>query len=356
MRNFVSFLMIATVTVSAILSAPVARDLDTQDLDALIAQLRAIYPDVPATVPPGFERPASLPVGPALGPDEIVFDSDRGGNFELFAMAVDLRGVRATRALTTDPAYDSWWPRVSPDRRTIIFYRTPKGVHDLDYAKASLWAVGADGSRPTQLRPAGWNGWTLQGHAEFSPDGNRLVMFGGSRFNPQVFVTDRLGQGPVAVTNRPGANLDPVFSPDGRSIAFVGCPEGFCTEARYEIFLIPVGGGAAVQLTSDDVRDHDPYFSPDGRTLAWLSLIHHDGPMVWDIRVASVGDMDSARRLVGDRGVTSRPQWSADGQRIYMHRVAPGGSRWGIWSVRPDGTELVKITAGQPGNNEYPAT
>lgn len=308
--------------------------------------------DRPAASPQGFVPPTALPVGPALPADTIVFDSDRSGNFELQVMDSDGADVRA---LTDDAAYDSWWPRISPDRKSIIFYRTPKGTHDLDFAKTSLWAVGADGSSPTLLRPAGWDGWTFQGHAEFSPDGTELVMFGGSRFGPQIYITDVVGQGPRAVTDRPGSNLDPVFSPDGESIAFVGCPSGFCTESRYEIFVIPATGGTAVQLTSDEIRDHDPYYSPDGAMLAWLSMISDEGPGVWDIRLAPIDDMSSPRLLVGDRGVTSRPVWSADGQSIYTHRIAPGGDRWGIWSVRPDGSELVEITAGQPGNNEYPA-
>jgi Tol biopolymer transport system component len=310
--------------------------------------------DRPATVPAGFVPPSELPVSTApLGADEIAFDSDRSGNFELYMMITD---GSAVRALTKDPQFDSWWPRISPDRKSIVFYRTPAGTHDLDFAQTSLWAVAADGSGVTELRPAGLDGWTFQGHAEFAPDGNQLVMFGGSRFNPQIYVTDAVGQHPRTVTDRPGANLDPVFSPDGKYIAFVGCPDGFCNEERYEIYRIPVAGGEAERLTDDNIRDHDPYYSPDGTTLAWLSETSTDGPGVWDVRIATVADMGDPRLLVGDRGVTSRPQWSADGSTIYVHRIAPGGHAFGIWSVGANGTGLTEITAGQPGVNEYPAT
>ena len=33
-------------------------------------------------------------------------------------------------ALTADASFDSWWPKVSPDRSRVLFYRTPKGIHD----------------------------------------------------------------------------------------------------------------------------------------------------------------------------------------------------------------------------------
>src|SRR5918911_3891865 len=113
---------------------------------------------------------------PTLKTGVIVFNSNRTGNDEIYVMNADGSGVRA---LTDDERYDSWWPRVSPDRGRILFYRSPRGVHDNDYTKQSLWVMNADGSNRRQLRAAGTDGWKIQGHAEWSPDGSRLAMFGG---------------------------------------------------------------------------------------------------------------------------------------------------------------------------------
>lgn len=310
----------------------------------------------PAPTPSGWSSPSVLPSGPALPITRLAFDSDRSGTFELYTMELDGTGV--TR-LTHDAAYDSWSPRLSPDRRSILFYRTPAGVHDRDAAQASLWVVAADGTGPVQLRPAGTDGWVLQGHAEWSPDARSLVMFGGSRINPQIQLTDALGRNPKAITSRPGTNLDPVFSPDGTSIAFVGCPRAICTEPDYEIYLMPATGGEARRVTDDGLRDHDPMWSPDGRRLAWLTQVTPGMPGAWDVRIAAASgravDGAAARRLVGDAGVTSRPQFTADGTQIVVHRIPPGGSRFGIYRMPVTGGPLVEITAGQPGNNEYPA-
>ena len=310
--------------------------------------------NTPAKVPADYRPPAALPTSAAIPAGDLAFDSNRTGNFELFRMAPDGSGVRQ---LTQDPTWDSWWPRISPDRRTILFYRTPAGKHDRDFTRTSLWAVAADGSDPVLVRPAGLDGWPQQGHAEWAPDGASLVMFGGkNRSNPQIFVTNRLGQEPRQITDRPGSNLDPSFSPDGRTIVFVGCPGRFCTPSDQEIYTVPTAGGEPTRLTHDGIHDNDPYYSPDGTRLAWLSQTSGGLPGVWDIRVAGPDGSDP-RRLVGDGNVNSRPQWSADSRTIYFHRLITGsGTGFQIWAIEADGTGLRELTGGQPGASEYPST
>ena len=307
--------------------------------------------NTPAQVPSGWTRPVALPASAALAADRFAFDSDRTGSFEVFTAGTD--GGSPVQ-LTSDPVYDSWSPRVSPDRRTILFYRAPAGKHDLDQSIVSLWSVAADGTQPVELRPAGLDGWVLQGHAEWAPDAHALVMFGGSRISPQIQVTDALGQKPHAITDRGGTNLDPSFSPDGTQIVFVGCAQSICREGDYEIYRIPVAGGEATRLTDDSLRDQDPYWSPDGSRLAWLTAYGGAGAGVWDVRIGDAQGR-SPVRLFGDAGVTSRPAFAADSASIFVHRIPPGGARFDVFRIGVDGTGATSITAGQPGNNEYPS-
>ena len=187
-----------------------------------------------------------------------------------------------------------------------------------------------------------------------SADGSRLYhIIDGNE--PVFFVTDRQGQNPRQVTDRPAVNLDPVFSPDGATIAFVGCPGSICMFGDYEIYTIPVEGGEATRLTEDAMRDHDPYYSPDGTQIAWLTQVEGGLVGVWDVHVANA-DGSGARRLAGDDGVTSRPQWSADGRLIIVHRIPPGGDHFDIFEFQVDGSGQRELTADQPGNNEYPST
>jgi len=313
--------------------------------------LRLVFPSSrhAARLPPV----PTIPPGPKLPGNEMLFDSNRTGNYEIFRMSDT--GASATE-LTRDPRYDSWWPRLSPDRTRVLFYRTPRGTHDRDFTKTSLWEMSSDGSGVSELLPAAAYGWWLQGHVEWAPDEQHLVMFGGSRTNPQIFITDANGREPRQLTHRGGISEDPSWAPDGRSILFIGCPHSICFPHDQEVYRLSTRGGAAVRLTHDGIRDQDPYLSPDGRTLAWLSEVsNHRAAGIWDIRVMPA-DQDDPKRLIGDDNINSVPRWAPDGQHIFFHRLVYGqGSDFQIWSVRPDGMNLTEITAGQPGSNEFPS-
>jgi len=146
--------------------------------------------------------------------------------------------------------------------------------------------MSSDGSNQELLLPAGAYGWELQGHGEWSPDGWHLVMIGGRRINPQIFVTDFGGKQLRQVTCRDGTNIDPSWSSDGRTILFISCPSFWCTPSRYELFKIAAAGGTAERLTSNSVPDYDPFYSPDATHIAWLSNTipsANGGAGAWDI-------------------------------------------------------------------------
>ncbi len=299
-----------------------------------------------------FAGASSVPASSRVPDRSMTFDSDRTGNFEIYTMETDGSSVRQ---LTKDPAYDSWWPRISPDRRTILFYRTPAGSHE-DYSSTSLWAIAADGGTPTELRPAGAEGWEVQGHAEWSPTGDRLVMFGGSQLNPQIYVTNAEGGDAHAITQRGGQNLDPSWTPDGRAVVFVGCPRAICFPGSYEIYLAAETGGEPTRLTFDQYRDQDPYVSPDGSTVAWLTQSSDEGAVgTWGIRAASMTGQ-GVRWVIDDGNVNSYPAWSPDGAWIYFHRFTyPGPPLFSIYRIRPDGTDLHRISADTSWVDEYPS-
>jgi hypothetical protein len=308
--------------------------------------------DNPAEVPDSLRPPAAPPAAASPLPEgSLVYDSDRTGSFELYAAAVD--GAAAPRRLTDDGRYDSWGPRLSPDRRTVVFSRTPAGTHDDDPAATSLWAVGADGTGLAQLRAAGTDGWAVQGSADWSPDGTRLVMHGGRRADPQVFVTDAVGGSPRAVTARRGPNVDPSWAPDGSAIVFAGCPDDPCEPADREVYRVPVEGGDAVRLTDDDRADAQPRLSPDGTLLLWRRHTRDALEEGWDLVVAGA-DGTGPRVLVGGEGSAGGAWWAAGGGRVLLHRLLPAGGSANVWTVAADGTDLRAVTASGADTNEYP--
>jgi len=313
------------------------------------------------------------PATPAttLASNQLVFDSTRQStNREIYAMKTDGTGI--TR-LTNNAAYEHWWPRISPDRKKILFYRRPAGVQADDYAQASLWVMNADGSNVTQLIAQNANGWLMQGHAEWSPDGTKLAMFGsvgaGVNATLQIFVTNASGGSPVQYTNQPGINTDVSWSPDGTKLLFNGCPAlpAPCTSpANYEIFVMASNApmSTPTRLTNDALADYDPYFSPNGLSIAWLTNTNpaaNNGIGAWNIRVADVSSLNpmtlaAVITIPNDGQINSKPAWSLDGNTIYFHRMdLTQEPLFGVFSMGKTGTGLTRLTNTGTGVNEFPS-
>ncbi len=293
-----------------------------------------------------------------LTSDRLVFNSTRQSSHrEIYAMNTD--GAQITR-LTNNSAFEHWWPRVSPDRKKILFYRRPAGVRADDYSQASLWVMNADGSGVTQLIAQGANGWTQQGHAEWSPDGTRIAMFGSHQGTLQIFVTDAMGANPVRYTSLPVIATDVSWSPDGSKLLFNGCAASPCTASNFEIFVMGAATPLAVptRLTTDGLADYDPYFSPDGLSIAWLTNTNpaaNGGVGAWGIRLADANGAN-LRTLIDDGQINSKPAWSLDGNTLYFHRINFAEEvNFGVFRINKTGTGLTRLTAVGTGVNEFPS-
>lgn len=298
---------------------------------------------------------------PTLATNQLLFDSDRANSrHEIYVMRTD--GNCVTR-LTNNAAYENWWPRASPDRTKILFYRSPVGDPE-NYFNASLWVMNADGSNPTQLigatsatRP---NNWVAHGHGEWSPDGTKIAMFGAlTNTNAEIYVADANGQNLVAYTSRGGWNTDVSWSPNGNTLLFNGCANPtICAPANYEIFAMAATPLAtATQITYDSLADYDAYYSPDGTKIAWLVNVNpaaNGGIGRWSIKIATIGQ--TATYLIDDGNINSKPAWSLDSQTVFFHRMVPAdGYRFRVFSIRPNGTGLTELTPGATGNSEHPS-
>ncbi len=76
------------------------------------------------------------------------------------------------------------------------------------------------------------------------------------------------------------------LSPDGRWIAYaVATPDVLANRSPSAIWLVSAEGGAPRRLTSGESRDSDPVFSPDGKTVAFLSN-RGGGSQIWLVDLA----------------------------------------------------------------------
>ncbi|MFN6962379.1 MAG: protein kinase domain-containing protein [Pyrinomonadaceae bacterium] len=116
------------------------------------------------------------------------------------------------------------------------------------------------------------------------------------------------------------------FSPDGRMIAFAAA-----RSARSEIWIKPVGGGEAVQVTKNGFENQYPIWSPDGQNIAFLSN-RGDSRALW--RVSFTGG-EQVQMISGVGPATRLIRWGPSG-KIYFQ----------------DGAELYSVDAGSGARSQ----
>ncbi len=99
-----------------------------------------------------------------------------------------------------------------------------------------------------------------------------------------------------------GVQTQPTWSPDGQFIAYASDQSG-----NRDIWVQPISGGRAVQITSDLADDSAPAWSPDGQHIAFRS--ERDGGGIYLVRALG----GEERRIAG---IGHRPRWSPDGTRL----------------------------------------
>lgn len=97
---------------------------------------------------------------------------------------------------------------------------------------------------------------------------------------------------------------EPGISPDGAEIAFA---------SGGDIWTVPAAGGQARLLVSHPATESRPLFSPDGRYLAFVSTRTGNG----DVYVLSL-DGGELRRLTFDDGLDQLDGWGPDSRWIYF--------------------------------------
>jgi eukaryotic-like serine/threonine-protein kinase len=179
------------------------------------------------------------------------------------------------------------------------------------------------------------------GHAQspaLSPDGKMVAFMwdGEHQDNFDIYVKV-IGSGePLRLTSNPRPEVTPLWSPDGRFIAFSRTPAGPATGGRETIYTIPVLGGPERIVGPGFAND----WSPDGTLI--LALVATEGEAAsW--RLVTVADGSSRRLIVTPPGSTlGRGRFSPDGRKVfYVEQTAPAESH--LNEIEVAGTEPKRI-------------
>jgi Tol biopolymer transport system component len=131
------------------------------------------------------------------------------------------------------------------------------------------------------------------------------------------------------------------LSADGRLLAYTSFAS---SETIQSVALDPTTAtvrGEPVTVIAGSRSFTFPSPSPDGRWLAFSSMT----PQL-DIFI-SRADGSGIRQLTNDRANDKFPKWSPDGQQIAFQSNRDGTTQ--IWSIRPDGSGLRRLTAAKDG-------
>lgn len=157
------------------------------------------------------------------------------------------------RQITDGPARDRD-PQYSPDGKWIAYVSDRSGREEIFVASAE---GGGEARQITNID-------ILKSNFRWSPD-NREIAYTSSDFKLRKFNLET-GQTTDLASSRYGAITAPVWSPDGKWIAY-GKPDHTRTS---DIYLMPSAGGEEHKVTFDSASEMQPRFSPDGRKLYFL--------------------------------------------------------------------------------------
>jgi dipeptidyl aminopeptidase/acylaminoacyl peptidase len=137
---------------------------------------------------------------------------------------------------------------------------------------------------------------------------------------------------------------DPAITPDGR-LAVVPVTTYDVNENKglTDLWLVPVAGGDARQLTSDKASDNQPTVSPDGKWIAFVSKRGDDSES--QVYVIAV-DGGEARRVTNVPTGAAVPKWFPDSKRIaFVSEIWTDLVRWEDQAARRKERAESKMTA-----------
>jgi Tol biopolymer transport system component len=254
---------------------------------------------------------------PVWSPDGNRIAFARGVPGDIYVMNSDGSGRRDL----TRGGLDDGWPVWSPDGRRVAFTRYNGDSND-------VWVMSADGSAQHEVThdPV----YTPGVVASWSSDGRKIAFASDRDGHGGIYVVNADGNGGLHELTHDGGS--PVWSPNGKRIAFVG--DGGV------VFINADGGGRRSLTRGDqDAALSELTWSPDGKQLAFKKNIHNFARQIAVVSADGTGERDLTSATA--KTDSYDPGWSPDGQKLVFVNAGD------IVVINSDGSGSHKLIHGR---------
>ncbi|HEX4545262.1 MAG TPA: PDZ domain-containing protein [Candidatus Acidoferrum sp.] len=183
-----------------------------------------------------------------------------------------------------------------------------------------LWSVPRDGGDARQLTTGGHEGQPI-----FSPDGRWIAFTALYDGNADVFVMPAEGGEPRRLTWHPAADVAVGWTADGKRVLFYSAREAYADFNR--LYTVPAEGGPADVLPM--WRAEDGWFSPDGTRIAYVpnlkwqtSWKRYRGGQTTPIYIVRLSDL-GLEKVPHENSNDSQPVWYGDTVYFLSDRSGP---------------------------------